>query len=74
MEQFVKAGITKHGLQRTLVFSSIKWTADTWQNPPHRVGVRIIENSGAEQESVRLRPSGKYRDKPLGPHSGVVFF
>lgn len=51
-------------LLHTLVFSSIKWVADTWQNPPHRV--RIIENSRAEQGSVRLRPRGKYREKPLG--------
>lgn len=52
------------------MFSSIKSSgADTWQYPPHRVGVRLIENKEAEQESVRLRPSGQYRDKLLGPHS-----
>lgn len=73
MEQFGKAGIIKPGLWGQtpphLCVLIYKMGADTWQYPPHRVGVRLIENNEAEQESVRLRPSGQYRDKLLGPHS-----
>lgn len=56
-------------LLHSLVFSSVQWVADIWQNPPPRVGAKIINKSGAGQESGRLRPSGKYREKSPRAHS-----
>ena len=41
---------------------------NTWQYPPQGVGVMMIVTTGAEQESLRLTTSGKYRGKLLGSH------
>ena len=49
---------TRARLIETPVFSSAKWVAGTWQYPPHRVGVKITEDTVAQPEPEGLRPSG----------------